>query len=493
MDSNKEFDDLQSCMKNFNTSEASEMLSDTGFITKHSGDIIHLLGEGLTEENFKNKPDYFNFCEEQLLKIARSGNCQEIFIDLLELIDTNDCMLSSSVLAVVTLLENTESPSILFLEYLLHSTFSSLNEMDETRLKEILMSVVQHLSKLKKHFQHQQSVLYYFARVAFLVLRANIDPIAYVNALSNVINDPFCLLEIEFEEQEERLYMASFFYLYFKTEMSWGPKVYNHFYVLEKCSRLALSVFQNNDFGKSFAKMILTKFEDNEIPLHALNACHEEFCMEAAQSSMYQEQTDIRKISIDSLVIFVRKLSVDAQYVTLRRLFSSPIDSCVKSQLVITMKDLVLSKMRSNQDLGDFRGARLLEIIRLCCSIPDGPKCHVIENQSLVLATITLVHGMHGFLTAEHHSGFRRMLNMGVEFHDHAKQFVKTVQSAIDCTSELCEIESKKLDGGVECVQNEVIPDFPDEKKRETLSAYNTYIRLMQTHLNMLKEAVENE
>jgi len=487
MDSNKEFDNFQSCLKNFNTNVASTLLSDSGFITSNIRNIIPLLGEGLSEDNFKNKPDYFDFCEEQLVKMAQSSDYQETIFDFLELIDMDGCKLSSSVIVVVTLLENTKSITPIYLEYLLISTFNSLNELNNRDLKEILMTIIQHLMKLYKHFQHEQIVLYYFARVAFLILRANIDPIEFVNIFSIVINDPFCLLELEFEEQEEKIHLASFFYLYFKTGMQWGPKIYNRCYVLEKCFHLALSVFENNDFGKSFAKLILTKFKDNTIPLHLLNKCHELFCMEAAQSSMYNENLDIRKDSIESLMLFINKLCSNAQYIVCRSLFSKSIDSGIIGELIIRMKELIIFKIKFNQELGYFQGTRLLEMIRLCCNIPNGSKCNVVENKEHILAAISFVYVLH----VQNY----KLLDLGIAFTNSIKLFVITVQNAIDNTKDLYKFECKKLSNKVvnnKKENNFGLPELSEKEKQNMLSQFNTTIALVQLNLDMLKLVIKD-
>lgn len=484
MDYKKEFDDLQSCMKNFNINVASELLSDSDFITNNGGNIIHLLGKELTEDNFKSRPDYFNFCEEHLLKMAKTEACQELIFDFLELIDIDVCKLSSSVLIAVTVLENIETPNRACLEYLLVGTFNSLNEMDEIKLKDIFLSILKLLIRLNKHFQHEHAILYYFARVAFLVLRANIEPIDYLNILSTVFNDPFCLLEYEFEVMEEKMYVASFFYLYYKTGMLWGPKIYNQFYVLDKCFNLALSAFENNNFGKAFAKLILTKYKDNEIPLYLLNKSHEEFLLEAAQSSVYNEQLNVRTESIETLMIYFNKLCSNAQYIVFKYTFSKKLESCIKAELIIKMKQLLFSKIQLNQDLGYFQGSHLLELVLLCCNIPDGPKCHVVENKEHILAAITLVYVFYAYKGNE--------LNMGETFSTYVKQFVKTVQDAIDFTKEQYKLESVKLDDKNNAEENTYgYPKLSETEKRNILSQYNTTTILIESNLDLLKGVIK--
>lgn len=494
MDYDKEFDDLQSCMKNFNIDLASDLLSNTVFMKQNVMRIIHILGEGLTENNFNNKSDYFNFCEEQLLKIAQTENGHNSMFDILELIETDYCNLSSSVLIAVTSLEGIENPSVIYLEYLLSSIFNRLNEVNETDLKDVLMSILHNLIKLNKHFHQEQSVLYHFTKVTFLVLRADIDPNEFIDMLSKIIIDPYFLLEQEFEEMEDKTYLASFFYLYFKTGISWGPKVYNQFYVFEKCSYLAISVFQNDDFGKSFAKLILTKLKDNEIPLRFLNKRHEEFLIEAAQSSMLNEQLHLRKNSFESLLLFIKKVCSEAQYKIFKQIFSKPFDSCIKAQMIISMRDLVLSKMRSNQDPGYFQGTRFLELIKLCCNISDGPKCNIVENKEHILATITLMYGIHTYLSLTHYSHFGKLLNIGTEFYDCAEQFIVTVQNAIDYTNSNFELESNKLDKNIVDDEEERkasvlgLSKLSKKEKHDILSQYNTTSKLVQANLNMFKE-----
>lgn len=481
MDYEKELDDLQTCLENFNTNVASELLSDTHFVTYHAGDIIPILGNGLTESNFNSRPDYFNFCEEQLLKMAQNEAHQENAFEFLELIEVEDCKLSSSVLIAVTVLENTENPNSVCLEYLLKYTFNNLNEIDDTRLKDILPIIIKHLMKLNKHFQNERPLLYYFARVAFLVLRAKIEPTEYIKILSDIINDPFYLLEQELEGIEENLYLASFYYLYFKTEMLWGPKIYNQFYILEKCSHLALSVVEDNNFGKSFTKLILSKYKDNEIPLYFLNKCHEEFFVEAAHSALFNDDLKVRKDSIELLMIYMDKLCCDAQYIVLKHIFLKPLDSCIKEQMIVKMKNLILSKLKLNQDLGYFQGVRLLELIELCCNIPDGPKCQVVKNKEHILSAITLLYLFY--------KSVDKRLNLDKGFSNFVKQFTKDVQSAIDYTNEQYEIESKRLDNKdfkddkTEKIMN--LPKFSKSEKREMLSQYNVTTTLIQSHLNL--------
>lgn len=74
MDYNKEFDELQSCMKNFDIKIASKLFCNKDLIKTKAEEIISLLGLELTEDNFQNNRNYFNFCEEQLLKIAQTGD-----------------------------------------------------------------------------------------------------------------------------------------------------------------------------------------------------------------------------------------------------------------------------------------------------------------------------------------------------------------------------------------------------------------------------------
>lgn len=468
MDYQKELDDLQTGLKNFDISIASELLSDTHFVTKHVDDIITMLGNGLTESNFNSRPDYFNFCEKQLLILAQNEANQDKVLEFIELIDTEDCQLSSSVLIAVTVLENTKSPKTIYLEFLLISTFDNLKKIDDTRLKDILPSIIEHLMKLNKHFQNEQSLLYYFARVAFLVLRAKIDPTEYIQILSNIINDPFYLLQREFTETEENLYLASFYYLYFKSEILWGPKIYNQFYILEKCSHLALSVIEDNNFGKSFTKLILSKYKDNEIPLYFLNKCHEDFFMEAAHSALYNDDLNVRKDSIDLLMIYMDKLCCDAQYIVLRHIFLKPLDSCIKDQMIVKMKNLIVSKLKLNQDLGYFQGERLLDLVKLCCSIPNGPKCQVVQNKEHILAAITLVYFLY--------KSVDKRLNLDKGFTSFVKQFIEDVQNAIDYTNEQYELESKRLgnkdfkDDEIENIMN--LPKFSEKEKREMLSQY---------------------
>uniref|UniRef100_A0A2S2P8K6 Glomulin n=1 Tax=Schizaphis graminum TaxID=13262 RepID=A0A2S2P8K6_SCHGA len=487
MDVNKEFDNFRSSMKNFNINIASEFLNSASFNIKYAGEIIDVLGKGLTEENFKSRPDYFNFCEKQLLKMANNEEYQEVIFDFLDIIEMDDCKLSSSVLVAVTVLENTESPNRTSLEYLLISTFNNLNEMNVANLQEILLNIVQLLIKLKKHFQLEQSILHYFARIAFLVLRANIDPIEYLNLLSNIIYDPFYLLEYEFDEKEEELYMASFFYLYFKTGIQWGPKIYNQFYVLEKCCNLAMSVFDNNNFGKSFAKLILTKFKNNEIPLHSLNKYHESFLLEAAHSSVYNEHLNVRKESIESLMIFLDKLSIDAQYVVLKSAFSKPLESCIKDQLIIKLKDLIILKLKSNQVLGYFQGTRLLELIQLCCNIPDTPGCNIENIKEHILSAISLIY----FLSINNNE----KLNLGEEFSNKTKQFVNKIQNTIDNAREQHNFEQKVLDDKIVIeskieVNNLDYSKLSKDEKRNILSRIYTTITLVQLNLDMLKSII---
>lgn len=488
MDYNKKFDELQSCMKNFDIKIASKLLCITDFVITKAGEIINLLGTELTEDNLKNSPCYFNFCEEQLLKIAQIGDYECIIYDFLDLINIHTIKLSSSVLAAVTILENTETPDRVCLEYLLIVTFNHLIEINNNDLNEILLCTIKHLLKLNGHFQHEQSILYYFSRVAFLVLRANIDPFEYLDLLSSIFIDPFCLLEYEFDEMDEKIYVASFYYLYFKTGMLWGPKIYSRFYVLEKCFHLAMSVFENNSFGKYFAKLILSKFKDNEIPLYFLNKCHEVFLVEAAKSSMYNEHIDIRKESIDTLKEYVNKLCSDAQYIVFKYIFTKWMISAVKAEMIISMKNVILLKIRLKQDLGYFQGVRLLELVKICCdNIPDGPKCHVVENKEYVLATITLMCVLYRYSI--------EVLNMGKAFSIQAIQFEKTVQNAIDYTNEQYKIEYYKLDNNIIDDKKYDIMGYPKlsiSEKWDMLSKINTTNKMVQLNLDLLKEIINN-
>lgn len=488
MDYNKEFDELQSCMKNLDIKIASELLCNTNFITTKAGEIINLLGTELTEDNFNNSRCYFNFCEELLLKIARTGDYECIAYDFLDLINIHTIKISSSVLAAVTILENTESPDQVCLEYLLIVTFNHLMEINNNDLKDILLCIIKHLIKLNKHFQHEQSILYHFSKVAFLVLRANINPIEYLDLLSNIFIDPFCLLEYEFDKMEEKTYVASFYYLYFKTGSFWGPKIYSRFYVLKKCSHLAMSVFENNSFGKHFAKLMLSKYKDNEIPLCFLNKCHETFLEEAAKSSMYNTQIDIRKESVDTLKEYMNKLCSDAQYIVFKYIFTKWTVTAIKGEMIISMKNIILLKIRSKQDLGYFQGVRLLELVQICCdNIPNGPKCHIVDNKEYVLATITFMCVLFKYSV--------QVLNMGKEFVIQAVQFEKTVQNAIDNMNEQYKIECYKLDNNI--MDNEKdkkniksYPKLSENEKRDMLSKIDTTTKMVQLNLDFLKEII---
>jgi len=489
MDAITEYDIFLSSMENFNINVASKLLSKTSF-NLNAGDVIEQLGKGLTEDNFIKRPDYFNFCEEQLFKMANNEEYQELIFDFLDIIEMHDSKLSSSVLIAVTVLENTENPNLTSLEYLMISTSNILNEMDITNLKENLLNIVQLLLKLKKHFQREQSILYYFTRFAFLVLRANIDPIEYLNLLSNIIYDPFHLLEIEFDEKKEELCMASFFYLYFKTGMQWGPKIYNQFYIFYKCCNLAMSVFNDNNFGKSFTELILTKFKNNEIPLHLLNEHHEYFILEAAHSSMFTEDYDVRKISLELLMIFLDKLSTDAQYVVLKHAFLKPLESAIKDQLIVKMKNLIILKLKSNHVLGCFQGIRLLELVQLCCNIPDKPGFCIENSVEQILGAISLLF----FLSINKNE----KLNMGKEFSNHTKQFVNKIQNTINQALEQHTLEQKVLDGKIVVEETDILVNDLDysqltkTEKRDILAQIYNNITLVQARLDMLKNCIKD-
>lgn len=487
MDTKKEFDDLQSCLKNFNTIIASHLLSDKKFVTNNVSEIILLLGKELSNQNLNCRPDYYNFCEEQLLIIARSKDSEDIIFDFLELIDINECRLSSSVLVLVTVLEKIENPNRAVLEYLLDNMFKRLMKMNIKYLKPILLNIIQNLKKLNKHFHREISILYYFARVAFLVFRAKIDSneyILYTNLLSDIIYNPFLLLEYEFEELEEYAYLASFFYLYFQTGMTWGPKIYNKFYILEKCSNLAFGAFSNDVFGKPLTKLVLTKYKSNEIPLYLLNNSHANLIEEAAYGCMYNKEISARKDSIESLMMYMDKLCTDAQYIVLKNSFSKPLDSCVKAQLIIKMKDLLVAKIRSNQNLGYFKEVRLLDMVRLCSNIDDGFRCHIIKNKEHVLAVITLVCVLYAYNDER--------LNMGELFINYLKEFVKTVQDAIDFTNEQYKLENEKLENKILDIKDDEenilnLPPQTEDEKRTLLALFNTSTTLVQSSLDMLK------
>lgn len=489
MDAITEYEIFLSSMENFNINVASNILSKTSF-NLNAGDVIEQLGKGLTEDNLKNRPDYFNFCEEQLFKMANNEEYQELIFDFLDIIDMYDSKLSSSVLIAVTVLENTENPNLTSLEYLMISTFNILKKMDVTNLKENLLNIVQLLLKLKKHFQREQSIIHYFARFAFLVLRANIDPIEYLNLLSNIIYDPFYLLEIEFDKKKEELYMASFFYLYFKTGMQWGPKIYNQFYILYKCCNLAMSVFDDKNFGKSFTELILTKFKNNEIPLHLLNKHHECFILEAAHSSVFTADYDVRKVSLELLMIFLDKLSTDAQYVALKHAFLKPLESAVKDQLIVKMKNLIILKLKSNHVLGYFQGIRLLELVQLCCNIPDKPVCYIENNKDQILGALSLLF----FLSIDKNE----KLNIGKEFLNQTKQFVNKIQNAINQALEEHTFEQQILDGKIVVEETKLqVNDLDYSKlsineKRDILSRIYNNITLVQTRLDMLKNSIKD-
>jgi len=315
------------------------------------------------------------------------------------------------------------------------------------------------------------------------VLRANIDPVEFIDIFSNVIYDPYCLLEQEFDEIEEKTYLASFYYIYFKTGKIWGPKIYNPFYILEKCLNLAVCAFKNNIFGKPFAKLILSKFEDNEIPLRLLHKCHQEFVIEAADSSMYNEEPSIRKESIEILSLYMDKLCNEAQYVVFRFIFRT-LDYSIKAELIIKMKSMLCLKLTSNQDLGYFQGIRLLEMLRLCCNIPNGSKCHVVDNKEYVLSVITVMYVLYAYNDIK--------LNMGEAFVDTANEFVRTVQNAIDYTNEEYIEEYRKLSNKND---KEDVPDhlkLTESEKKDLLLKFKTIVLVVQTNLNLLKDKLSN-
>lgn len=486
MDYNKEFNDFQTCMKNYNINVASTLLANDKFISYNAAKIIQLLGTELTEDNFRNRPNYFNFCEEVLLKMARTEAIRdyEMIYEFLELIDMNNCKLSSSVLAAVTILENMECPRLVHLEYLLYSTFNHLNEMDEENLKDILLITINYLNKLNRHFQKHPSILYYFTRVAFLVLRANIDPIEYLNILSNIIYDPFCLLEHDFELNEDKLNLVSFLLLYFKTGILWGPKIYNRLYILEKCSYLALSVYTNTEIGKSFAYLIFTKYKDNEIPLHLLNELHKDFFINASNNSIYNDNMNERKKSITTLMIYINKLCTDAQYIFFKNIFSYSIESCIKAELIIKMNHIIFLKIKLNQDLGYFQGVRLLELVKLCCTMPNGQKFDVLKHKEYVLSATSLMYVLYA------HNG--KELQMGQAFLDETIKFVETIQGAIDNTNAMIELESTKIvckDNEKKTKQN--ISKLSENEERDLISQCSTSMILAQSNLNLIKNIIK--
>lgn len=489
MDIQKQLDDA---LKKFNENLSSEFLLDPNFIRNNPGtipEIILILGKGLTKDTFESNPDFFCYCEKQLLEIAQLETHEQYIFDFLELIDDTNCKLSSSVLITVTSLQKMESPNPIYLEYLLLNTFNRLNEMDDKHLTEILPCILKHLIKINKHFQHDQSLLYYFARVSFFVLRTKMDPVDYVKILSSIINDPFSLLELEFEEIEENLYLASFFYLYFKTEILWGPKIYNQYYILEKCLHLALSVFNDNNFGKYFTKFILIKYKDNQIPLYFLNKCHENFIMEAAHCSIHNDQLHIRRESIESLLIYMDKLCSDAQYIVFKHIFLSPIGSCVKAQMIVKLKDLILLKIKIDQELGYFQGVRLLELLKLCCNIRGGSRCHIVENKEHILAAIS-------FMVILYKYNYCYNLMLDIHFINYIKKFIENIQNAINYTNEEYEVENQKLTdtNHKEIIEVDLnLPEYSKTEKHEMLTRYNMTTRLVQMHLNIIIKYIKDE
>jgi len=486
MDYNKQFDELQECMKNFNINVASESLCDEDFIMVKCSDIIELFGNELTIDNFKNRPEYFNFLNEHLLKMAQSKDCKSMIFDFIDLINFKNCKMTSAVLIAVTAIESTkESPDRMCLKHFLTSISDNLIKMNDNDLKNILPIILKHLLKLKNQLRKFQSILYYFARISLFVLRVNFDPIEFIDICSNIIYDPYLLLEIEFDNTEDIEYLASFYYLYFKTEKKWGPKIYNPSYIFEKCLDLALLVFKNDSFGKPFTKLILSKFEDDTIQLHLLKEHHRTFVNEAAFSSMYDEEFNVRKESIETLTMYMDKLCVDPQYVVFRHMFRK-LDYSIKAELIIKMKDLIYLKITSKQNLGSFQGIRLLALVRICCDIPDGSQCDVVHNKEYVLAVITVIYVLYKYHDT--------VLNMGKPYVDEAKQFVQTVQSAIDYVKEQYHEEAMQLNNG-NYNQEENLPEHLQmtvSEKKHLLTHSNNAITAVQMHLNLLKDKLSN-
>jgi len=205
---------------------------------------------------------------------------------------------------------------------------------------------------------------------------------------------------------------------------------------------------------------------------------------------MYNELMEVRKESIESLMIFVDKLCNDAQYVVLKYAFSKLLDSCIIEQFIVKMKNLIMLNLKSNHDLGCFQGIRLLEIIQLCSNISVKPGFNLPDNKEYVLSAISLFY----FLSK---NGIDK-LNMGEEFSNVTKQFVDIVQNAIDYSHEQQNLELKILDDNDfreksegEIIQGSSIPKLSKNEKQSLLSHMNTTIILVQTNLDMLKSIIE--
>jgi len=491
MDYNKQFDALQESMKNFNINVALDMsmspLCDTDFIINKCSEIIELFGNELTIDNFKKKHTYFNFLDQQLLIMAQSKDCESMIFDFVDLINFENCKMTSAVLIAVTAIENTEEPpNRECLKHFLSSIFDKLIKMNDSDLQNILPIILKHLLKIKIQLQKHLTVLYYFARISYFVLRVNFDPIEFIDICSNIIYDPYLLLEFEFDDTDADIeYLASFYYLYFKTEKTWGPKVYNPFYILEKCLDLALPVFKNDSFGKTFVKMILSKFDDDTIQLYMLKDIHKTFVHEVAHSSMYDEECHVRKESIETLTMYMDKLCSEPQYVVFRHIFRK-LDYSIKAELIIKMKDVICLKITSNQSLGYFQGNGLLELINTCCIIPDGSKCHVVDNKEYILAVITVIYVLY-----KHHD---TVLDMGKPYVDKAKEFVQTVQSAIDNLKKEYQEEAIILNNK----KYNQVNHFPEylqmtiSNKKHMLTNSNNAIAAVQMQLNLLKDNLYN-
>ncbi|XP_050534512.1 uncharacterized protein LOC126901794 isoform X1 [Daktulosphaira vitifoliae] len=497
MENSSELEALKTSLKNNDIGKISELLEcQTSFITNEAGNIINLLGMELTKFNFLKKRNYFDFCELQLLNLAKNIKFQDNIFDFLELVESNNCRLLSSVSAAVAIINTMENPEHIYIEYLLIGTFNHLNELDVNCLQTNFLPTIQILTKLDEQIQKELSTLFYFTKLSYLVLQIDINPLEYLNIISDIIFDPFYLLEYEFEQSEDEdqeiKFIASFFYLYFKTGKLWNPKIYNRFYILQKISYLALSVFDDDDFGKSFTKLILMKYKDNEIPLYMLNKWHEKFFMEAAHNSLYNESLSTRRDSFEILMIFFDKLNEEAQYNVFRKTFSKLTDSGLKAELIIKIKQIIFSRIKNQKNLVYFSGILLLKIVQQCCEITDGNECNVVENKEHVLAAITLVYVLYGY----NGDGFK----FDELFTNFAKNFASLVQSAINYTTEQYKLESMKLNSSkiindnnsLVQIQNIDLPKLTLSEKQDMLSQYNTTLKLIQSNLDLFKSIIQN-
>lgn len=253
------------------------------------------------------------------------------------------------------------------------------NEKGQSKFRTLAVTIVKYISRLKS------DLLYYLTLVED-------KEVITVKKEKSIIREGDVYGKIKHSD----LSLASLFYLVLVENMQTSfPCVYNELFLIQNCLSLAVTLLRYKErmvLRKGLLLAQVTIYKAKPSTLNFIIPVHKDIVELLSKISTFHSVLEDRKLAIEILNLFIFIFKPKAQYdMFLNISNNTDIHPNVIGYLVLVLKKLIQNALINNAFKQYFTGKRLIDLLKMFCSLEKGAETDIIEKKEPILSSLSLI------------------------------------------------------------------------------------------------------